>query len=47
MDTDAFPRLKGGNWIIAQGPFEDRASALTAAEKAREFNSGLMVRRGL
>ncbi len=47
FDTGSFPRLKNGNWIIAQGPFDDRASALTAADKAKAFNSGLMVRRGL
>ena len=47
LDTDAFPRLSAGYWIIAQGPFEDRASALAAADKAKAFNSGLMVRRGL
>ncbi len=47
MDTDAFPRLLGGNWIIALGPFEGRADALAAANKAKEFNANLMVRRGL
>ncbi len=47
MDTDAFPRLVGGSWIIAQGPFDGRAEALDAANRAREFNSNLMVRRGL
>ena len=47
LDTDAFPKLKPGNWIIAQGPFDDRASALAAANKAKAFNDGLMVRRGM
>jgi hypothetical protein len=47
LDTDAFPRLKSGNWIIAQGPFDDRASALAAADAAKAFNTGLIVRRGL
>ncbi|UQZ89938.1 hypothetical protein C4J81_12250 [Deltaproteobacteria bacterium Smac51] len=47
MDTDAFPRLVGGSWIIAQGPFDDRAAALEAANNAKEFNANLMVRRGL
>lgn len=47
MDTDAFPRLVGGSWIIAQGPFDSRAAALEAANRAKEFNSNLMVRRGL
>ncbi|MDR1045007.1 MAG: hypothetical protein LBP33_07810 [Candidatus Adiutrix sp.] len=47
LDTDAFPKLRPGNWIIAQGPFDDRASALAAANKAKAFNDGLMVRRGL
>lgn len=47
LDTDAFPRLSAGYWIIALGPFEDRNSALAAADKAKTFNSGLMVRRGL
>lgn len=47
LDTDAFPRLKSGNWIIAQGPFDDKASALAASEKAKAFNAGLIVRRGL
>jgi hypothetical protein len=37
----------GGSWIIAQGPFDTRALALDAANKAKEFNSNLMVRRGL
>jgi hypothetical protein len=47
MDTDAFPRLVGGSWIIAQGPFDSRAQALEAANTAKEFNSNLMVRRAL
>ncbi|MGL4208270.1 MAG: hypothetical protein ACRCTY_02665, partial [Candidatus Adiutrix sp.] len=47
MDTDAFPRLRSGSWIIAQGPFDDRNSALAAADHAKSFQSGLMVRRGL
>lgn len=47
MDTDAFPRLLGGNWVIAQGPFDSRDQALDAAAKARAFNADLMVRRGL
>lgn len=47
LDTDAFPRLKSGNWIIALGPFDDRISALAAADTAKAFNNGLIVRRGL
>lgn len=47
LDTDAFHRLRKGNWIIALGPFEDRAEAFAAADRAKQFNSGLMVRRGL
>ena len=47
LDTDAFPRLKSGSWIIALGPFEDRAIAYRMAEEAKRFNSGLIVRRGL
>lgn len=47
LDTDAFPRLVPGNWIIALGPFDDRASAMAASNRAKEFQNGLMVRRGL
>ena len=47
LDTDAYPRLKAGNWIVALGPFDDRASALVVANEAKSFRSGLMVRRGL
>lgn len=47
LDTDAFPRLKSGNWIITLGPFDDRDSAMKAAEKAKTFNSKLIVRRGM
>ena len=47
LDTNAFPKLKSNQWIIALGPFDDRAAALAAADKAKAFNSGLMVRRGL
>ncbi|MDL2259896.1 SPOR domain-containing protein [Deltaproteobacteria bacterium OttesenSCG-928-K17] len=47
LDTDAFPRLKPGSWIIALGPFDDRASALTVANRAKNFRSDLIVRRGL
>lgn len=47
LDTDAFPRLLGGNWIVALGPFDSRAAAVAASTRAMPFNSGLMVRRGL
>ncbi|MDR2945536.1 MAG: SPOR domain-containing protein [Candidatus Adiutrix sp.] len=47
LDTDAFHRLKKGSWIIALGPFENRAEALLAADKAKELAPGLMIRRGL
>lgn len=47
LDTDAFPRLRSGSWIIALGPFETRAAAVAASEKAAPFNNGLMIRRGL
>ena len=47
LDTNAFPRLPSNYWIIALGPFDDRAGALAAADQAKTFNSGLMVRRGL
>lgn len=47
LDTDAFHRLRKGSWIIALGPFEDKNSALEAANRARQFTSDLMVRRGL
>jgi|GEM_PF-1878564 len=47
LDTDAFPRLRSGSWIIALGPFETRAAAVAASEKATPFNNGLMIRRGL
>lgn len=51
LDTDAFPLLRGSKgeswWIVAQGPFDTKDAALAAADKARSFNSGLRVRRGL
>ena len=47
LDTDAFPRLRSGSWIIALGPFEDRAIAYRMAEEAKSYNSKLIVRRGL
>lgn len=51
LDTDAFPLLRGNKgeswWIVAQGPFDTKDAALAAADKARSFNSGLRVRRGL
>jgi len=47
LDTNAFPKLPPDYWIIALGPFDRRAEALTAADKAKAFNSGIMVRRGL
>jgi len=47
LDTNAFPKLPPDYWIIALGPFDHRAEALTAADKAKAFNSGIMVRRGL
>lgn len=51
LDTDAFPLLQGSKgeswWIIALGPFDSKAEALSASNKARSFNNGLMVRRGL
>ena len=47
MDTDNFPLLKTGFWIIAQGPFDDQASAQAAGNIAKSFNSKLMVRQGL
>lgn len=47
LDTDAFHRLKKGSWIIALGPFEDRAKALLAADKAKQLAPGLMIRRGI
>ena len=47
LDTSAFPRLPPNFWVIALGPFDTRAEALTAADQAKAFNSGLMVRRGL
>jgi cell division protein FtsN len=47
LDTSAFPKLPPDYWIVALGPFDNRAEALAAADKAKTFNSGLMVRRGL
>jgi cell division protein FtsN len=47
LDTNAFPRLTPNHWIVALGPFDNRAEALAAADQAKTFNSGLMVRRGL
>ena len=47
LDTSAFPRLPPNYWIIALGPFDTRAEALTASDRAKAFNFGLMVRRGL
>ncbi|MDR0881653.1 MAG: hypothetical protein LBP55_03810 [Candidatus Adiutrix sp.] len=47
MDTDAFPRLKSGNWILALGPFDDKAGALAAANRAKAHNPGLRVVQGL
>lgn len=51
LDTDAFPLLRGSKgeswWIVALGPFDTKDAALAASDKARAFNSGLRVRRGL
>lgn len=47
LDSDAFPRLKRGLWLVAIGPFEDKNSATEAANKATKFNAQLMVRKGL
>jgi uncharacterized iron-regulated membrane protein len=47
LDTNAFPKLPPNYWVIALGPFDSRAEALTAADRAKAFNSGLMIRRGL
>lgn len=47
MDTDNYPLLKSGFWIIAQGPFDDQSGALSAASIAKSFKPDLMVRKGL
>ena len=47
LDTNAFPKLPANYWVIALGPFDSRAEALAAADRAKAFNSGLMIRRGL
>ncbi|MDR1920762.1 MAG: hypothetical protein LBS31_03345 [Candidatus Adiutrix sp.] len=47
MDTDNFPRLLSGRWIIAQGPFDDRAGAIKASEAYTASTPGLRVVRGL
>ncbi len=47
MDTDNFPLLLSGYWIIAQGPFDNRADALAAGNIAGTYKSDLIVRRGL
>ena len=47
MDTDAFPRLKSGNWILALGPFDDKTGTLAAANRAKAHNPGLRVIQGL
>ena len=48
LDSGAFPLITNGSWwIVALGPFDDKDKALAAANKARQFNSQLMVRRGM
>jgi hypothetical protein len=47
LDTNAFPRLQPNLWIVALGPFDNRAEALAAADRAKEFNAGLRLLRGL
>ena len=48
LDSGAFPLITNGSWwIVALGPFDDKAKALAAANKAKQFNSELMVRRGM
>lgn len=47
LDSDAFPLLKSGHWIVAMGPYDDKADATAAANRAAKFNTDLMIRRGL
>ena len=48
LDSDAFPLITSGSWwIVALGPFDDKTKALAAANRAKQFNSELMVRRGM
>ena len=47
LDTSAFPKLPPDYWVVALGPFDNRSEAMAAADQAKAFNSGLMVRRGL
>lgn len=45
LDTDSYPKLRAGSWIIALGPFDNKDTALTASNIARTFQSDLMVRQ--
>jgi hypothetical protein len=47
VDTDAYPRLKGGMWTLAAGPFDSQQEALVAAAEIKPKVKDLMVRRGL
>lgn len=47
FDTDSFPRLKGGFWAVALGPFETGATARQIGDLLREQSPGLMVRQAM
>ncbi len=47
MDTGSFPRLRGGYWIVALGPFDSREEAAQKATEASRFSSDLMVKRAI
>jgi hypothetical protein len=47
VDTDAYPRLKSGMWVLSLGPFDSRAEAETAADSIKSKVKDYMVRRGL
>jgi hypothetical protein len=47
VDTDAYPRLKGGMWTLASGPYETEKEAQAAAAIIKPKVRDLMIRRGL
>ncbi|MDR3134905.1 MAG: SPOR domain-containing protein [Deltaproteobacteria bacterium] len=47
VDTDAYPRLKGGMWTLASGPYDTEREAQEAAAAIKPKVRDLMVRRGL
>lgn len=47
VDTDAYPRLKGGMWTLASGPYDSEKEAQAAAAIIKPKVRDLMIRRGL